>query len=314
MQISDQNVHHVRELMDEVFGENNFISQINFQTTSGFETATIATMGDFLLWYAKNQDQVKVRKLFRKQETRPGEGNARWVLLPDGSYRGVSAAEARGEKPLPEGSRLYEPDNLASQGAASAPQPFEYQGKRINLVPMRTGRLTILWGWQLLAETGRIHVARSSIRYRRFAGDFPYEEIGNIWTDTITGSFTDTKAYVVQTNVKVAERCLLMTTDPGDLVLDPTCGSGTTACVAEHWGRRWITIDTSRVPLALARQRLLTATFLYYQLKDESRGPAGGFVYLRKQNRKGDEKGGQDCPCYRSFLCRGDGSNTSRLG
>ena len=112
-----------------------------------------------------------------------------------------------------------------------------------------------------LAAAGRIHVARNSIQYRRFADDFPYQERGNIWTDTRTGSFTDEKIYVVQTNLKVAERCILLTTDPGDLVFDPTCGSGTTAYAAEDWGRRWVTADTSRVPLALARQRLLTATF-----------------------------------------------------
>ncbi len=143
-----------------------------------------------------------------------------------------------------------------------------------------------------LASAGRIHVAKNSLRYRRFADDFPYEAIGNIWTDTLTGNFTDEKIYVVQTNAKVIERCMLLATDPGDLVFDPTCGSGTTAYVAEQWGRRWITCDTSRVPLALARQRLLTATFPYYDLKDARLGPAAGFVYKRKQNRKGEEIGG----------------------
>ena len=143
-----------------------------------------------------------------------------------------------------------------------------------------------------LATSERLHVARNSLRYRRFPEDFPFEEIGNVWTDTRTGNFTDEKVYVVQTAAKVIERCLLMTTDPGDLVLDPTCGSGTTAYVAEQWGRRWITIDTSRVPLALARQRILTATFSWYDLKDEARGPVGGFVYKRKQNNKGEEVGG----------------------
>ena len=143
-----------------------------------------------------------------------------------------------------------------------------------------------------LAKAGRIHIAQNSIQYRRFESDFPFEEIGNIWTDTQTGNFTDEKVYVVQTNTKVVERCLFLTTDPGDLVLDPTCGSGTTAYVAEQWGRRWITVDTSRVPLALARQRLLTAAFPYYELKDPGRGPAGGFVYKRRQNRKGEEVGG----------------------
>lgn len=143
-----------------------------------------------------------------------------------------------------------------------------------------------------LIRTGRIARSGNSLAYKRFIEDFPAQTIGNLWIDTGTGSFTEEKLYAVQTSVKVPQRCILMTTDPGDLVLDPTCGSGTTAYVAEQWGRRWITIDTSRVPLALARQRLLTATYPYYQLKDEKRGPAGGFVYVRKQNKKGEEVGG----------------------
>jgi adenine-specific DNA-methyltransferase len=144
-----------------------------------------------------------------------------------------------------------------------------------------------------LAENGRIIVEGESLRYIRFLDDFPVFPIANIWTD-IGGiqNRSEGKLYVVQTAPLAIQRCLLMTTDPGDLVLDPTCGSGTTAYVAEQWGRRWITIDTSRVPLALARQRLLTATFPYYELKDSKLGPAGGFVYKRKQNRKGEEVGG----------------------
>lgn len=294
IQISDENVHHVRELMDEIFGANNFVSQINFQTTSGFETSTIATLGDFLLWYAKNKEtpNFKPKKIFQKQQAVPGEGNARWVLLPNGSYRGVTAVEKRGEVSLPEGARLYKPDNITSQGAASEPQPFEFEGKTYNPGANAHWKANYPAGMQRLAASGRIHVAKNSIQYRRFSDDFPYQEIGNIWTDTLTGSFTDEKVYVVQTNPKVIERCVLMATQPGDLVLDPTCGSGTTAYVAEQWGRRWITCDVSRVPLALTRQRLLTATFPYYELKDSKRGPAGGFVYRRKQNKKGEEAGG----------------------
>ena len=292
VQISDENLHHVREVMDEVFGPESFVSQITFQTTSGFDTNTIATLGDFLLWYAKDRNSVKVHKLFEEQPPIPGEGNARWVLLRDGTFRGVSAAERRRDAPLPGDARLYNPDNLQSQGAAAEPQPFKYGGKTYEPGNASHWKANYPVGMQRLAEAGRIHVARNSIRYRRFADDFPYSERGNIWTDTITGSFTEDKIYAVQTNVKVAERCVLLTTDPGDLILDPTCGSGTTAFVAEHRGRRWLTIDTSRVPLALARQRLLTATFPYYELNDESRGPAGGFVYKRRQNNKGEEVGG----------------------
>jgi adenine-specific DNA-methyltransferase len=292
VQISDENIHYVRAIMDEVFGASNFISQVSFQTTSGFNTSTIATLGDFLLWYAKDIETIRIEKLFQEQPTIPGEGNARWVLLPDGTYRGVTAAERRGDDPIPNGARFYTPDNMQSQGAANEPQPFTFEGKTYSPNSGAHWKANYPTGLERLAAAGRIHVAKNSLRYRRFATDFPYEQIGNIWTDTITGSFTEDKIYVVQTNTKVVERCVMLASRPGDLVLDPTCGSGTTAYVAEGLGRRWITIDTSRVPLALARQRLLTATFPYYELKEESLGPAGAFVYRRKQNQKGEEIGG----------------------
>lgn len=292
VQINDVRVHHVREVMDEVFGEENFVSQIMFQTTQGFETRTIATLGDYLLWYARDKDRVKVNKLFVRQQIDAGGKNAAWVLLPDGGYRGVTAAEKRGEEPLPKDSRLYSPGDLMSQGAASDPQPFEYEGKTYRPTANSHWKANYPTGMSRLANAGRIHVAANSIRYRRFATDFAFDELGNIWTDTQTGQYTADKIYVVQTPTKVAERCILMTTDPGDLILDPTCGSGTTAYMAEHWGRRWITVDTSRVPAALARQRMLTATFPYFELQDGSRGPASGFVYKRRQNRKGEEVGG----------------------
>lgn len=292
VQISDENVHHVRELMEDVYGAENFVSLITFQKTSGFETRTIPTLGDFILWYARDKERIKVRKLYEKQETIPGDGNATWLLLPDGTYRGVKAVEERGEQPLPEGARLYKPDNILSQGAASGPQPFEYLSKVYEPKDDSHWKASYPEGMRKLGDAGRLHVAKNSLQYRRFADDFPFKERGNIWTDTRTGNFTDEKVYAVQTASKVIERCLLLTTDPGDLVIDPTCGSGTTAYVAEQWGRRWITIDTSRVPLALARQRVLTATFPWYALKDEARGPASGFSYERELNRRGGEVGG----------------------
>ena len=292
VQINDARVHHVREVLDEVFGEENFVSQIVFQTTQGFETSTIATLGDFLLWYARDKSQVRVNKLFVQQVVEPGGKNAAWLFLPDGTYRGVKAAEKRGEVSIPEGARLYYPGDLMSQGAPADPQPYVFEGKPYALLANSHWKAHFPEGMDRLAAAGRIHTAANSIRYRRFATDFAFDELGNIWTDTQTGQYTADKIYVVQTPPKVIERCILMTTAPGDLVLDPTCGSGVTAYFAEQWGRRWITIDTSRVPLALARQRLLTATFPFYQLQDPARGPAGGFVYERKQNRKGVEIGG----------------------
>ena len=291
VQISDDNVHHVREVLDEVF-PGGFVSQISFQTTSGFESSTLPTVGDFLLWYSKDKEAVRYNKIFQAQPVELGSGNARWVLFPDGTYRGVTAAEARGEVPLPPDVKLYNPGDLQSQGAASEPQPFEFEGKTYLPGGNSHWKANYPDGMNRLAKAGRIHIAKNSIRYRRFADDFPFQQLGNIWTDTITGNFTDDKVYVVQTGVKVVERCIHMTTEPGDLVLDITCGSGTTAYTAEQWGRRWITVDTSRVPIALARQRLLTSTFPWYRLKEPAKGPAGGFVYERKRNNKGEEIGG----------------------
>ena len=279
VQISDENVHLVRMLMDEVFGKENFVSLISFQTTSGFKTKTIATLGDFLLWYARDTPKVKVRKLYEEQPLVLGEGNARWMLLPDGSYRGVSAEEKRGETPLPEGYRLYKPGDMQSQGAASKPQPFEYLGKTYSPGSNSHWKANYPDGMKRLVAAGRIHVAKNSIQYRRFFDDFPYQERGNIWTDTITGSFTEQKIYAVQTNTKVIERCQLLTTDPGDLVFDPTCGSGTTALVAEQWGRRWVTCDTSRVSVALAKQRLMTSAFDFYELAHREEGIGSGLKY-----------------------------------
>ncbi|TBC02106.1 site-specific DNA-methyltransferase [Rhizobium ruizarguesonis] len=291
VQISDDNVHHVREVLDEVF-PGGFVSQISFQTTSGFESSTLPTVGDFLLWYSKDKAAVRYNKIFQPQPVELGSGNARWVLLPDGTYRGVTAAEARGDVALPANVKLYNPGDLQSQGAATEPQPFEFEGRTYLPGGNSHWKANYPNGMNRLAKAGRIHVAKNSIRYRRFSDDFPFQQLGNLWTDTITGNFTDDKVYVVQTGVKVVERCIHMTTDPGDLVLDITCGSGTTAYTAEQWGRRWITIDTSRVPIALARQRLLTSTFPWYRLKEPAKGPAGGFIYERKRNNKGEEVGG----------------------
>jgi adenine-specific DNA-methyltransferase len=292
VQISDENLHHVREVMDEVFGGNNFCAIIAFAKTTGFESNVISTAGDYILWYSKERERVKYHPLFIKAERDSGIGGYRWVQLADGSVRSLTAAELRGEAPIPETSRLYSPDNLIAQGAASGQQPFTFRGKTYQPPIGSHWKANYPDGMNRLAEAGRLHVSENTLRFVRFSDDFPWKDLHSLWNDTVTGQFTDAKIYVVQTNTKVIQRCLLMTTNPGDLVLDPTCGSGTTAYVAEHWGRRWITIDTSRVPLALARQRLLTASFDYYELADEKRGPGGGFVYKRRQNSKGEEVGG----------------------
>jgi adenine-specific DNA-methyltransferase len=270
VQIGDDNVHLVRSVLDEVFGRDNFVSLITFVTTSGFTQASaLARTGDYLLWYAKEVKALKSRPLWVQSTDRQGY---RWLMLADGSQRGMTKAEVSGETDCPDESRVYNADNLLSQGEASEPQPFEYDGRTYLPGEASHWKANFPLGMQRLSWAGRIHTAKNSLRYRRLLNDFPYQARTNLWTDTGTGNFTDDKIFVVQTNTKVVERCLLLSTDPGDLVLDPTCGSGTTAFVAEHWGRRWITIDTSRVALALARQRLMGARFPYYLLADSEQG------------------------------------------
>jgi adenine-specific DNA-methyltransferase len=214
------------------------------------------------------------------------------IQLPTGERRRLTREERVNPALVPAAARFLRYDNLTSPGWSDAlSQPFDFDGREFRL----SGNLhwkTTADGLRRLAEENRVAAVGKSLAYVRFFDDFLVSPMQNLWIDTATGGFGDEKFYVVQTVSKVIQRCLLMTTDAGDLVVDPTCGSGTTAYVAEQWGRRWITIDTSRVPLALARQRVLTATFPYYALQDAMRGPAAGFFYKRRQNARGDEVGG----------------------
>ena len=290
VQISDENLHHVREVLDELFGAENFVSVITFVKTAALYGTSISSNHDYRLWYAKNSDRVKYRQLFVPKREASEEGTYSWIELPDGSCRRLTKEEMRGEIPLPE-SRRFRASDISGQGeSASGGFEFQYAGRAWRPSPGRHWS-THRDGMKKLAEVGRIHPLTSNLSYKRYVDDFPVMPLDKLWKDTVIGTFSE-KLYVVQTAALAVARCLQMSTDPGDLVLDPTCGSGTTAYVAEQWGRRWITIDTSRVPLALARQRLLTATFPYYELKSPQSGPVGGFVFKRKQNRKGEEVGG----------------------
>jgi adenine-specific DNA-methyltransferase len=273
LQIGDENVHNVRAVLEEVFGSNNFVSLICIQTTTGFKSKYIGNIADYVIWFAKDKSKGKARSPLYRKEFELGEGNARWLLLKDFSYRGVTVAEKRNEKPIPDGARPYKPDNIISQGRAKSPQPFEFQGKTYDSWSKNSHwKASCPIGMTRLGRANRIHVAENSIQYVRFHTDFDAGVHGNVWSDTGSGNFTDEKVYIVQTNAKVIERCLLMASDPGDLVLDPTCGSGTTAIVAEQWGRRWITIDTSRVSLALARARIMGVRYPYYLITDSRDG------------------------------------------
>jgi adenine-specific DNA-methyltransferase len=273
VQIGDENVHRIRALMDEVFGEDNFVSLIVIQTTTGFQTNFLPNVADYVLWYAKKKQMAKSKLILYKKDFILGEGNAKWLLFEDFSYRSVTIREKDKEDLIPLHTKPYMPDNLISQGRAQNPQPFVFREKTYDSWEKNSHwKAAYPKGMERIARANRIHVAENSIRYIRFHSDFDYGVNSNIWTDTGTGNFTNEKIYVVQTNSKVIERCILMTTDPGDLVLDPTCGSGTTAYVAEQWGRRWITVDTSRVALALARARVMGARYPYYLLADSEEG------------------------------------------
>ena len=273
VQIGDENVHRARAVMDEVFGDQNFVSVITVQTTTGFEAKYLGNMSDFVLWYAKDKSSGKSHSPFYKKDFVLGDGNAKWLMFNNFTYRGVSAKEIRGESSVPEDAIPYAPGDMSSQGRATDKQPFSFRGKTYDPWSKNSHwKANYPAGVERLSKAERIHVAENSIRYVRFHTDFELAVHGNIWSDTGSGNFTDDKVYVVQTASKVIERCLLMATDPGDLVLDPTCGSGTTATVAEQWGRRWITIDTSRVALALARARIMAARYPFYLLADSREG------------------------------------------
>lgn len=277
MQISEENVHLVRLLLDEVFGSDNFVSMISYATTAGFaQTSALSRAGDYIVWFAKDKKKMKVNDLWKFNPDKQGYD---FVELADGSNRTLTRAEKDGTDPLPEGSRVFAKTSTTSQGAASTKQPFEFQGKVFEPSGNQHWKASYPGGMEKLAAAGRLIVAGNSIRYVRYATDFGYQQLTNIWTDTGISGVAMEKRYVVQTSAKVIERCIQMVTDPGDLVLDPTCGSGTTAFVAEKWGRRWITIDTSRVAASIARERLLTAVYPSFELLDENRGIDGGLKY-----------------------------------
>ncbi|MBC7946077.1 MAG: site-specific DNA-methyltransferase [Burkholderiales bacterium] len=294
VQISDENLHHVREVMDEVFGVENYVGQFMFRKTGGQSVTLVPSTYDFLLHYAKDVQRVKFRTLFTTKEA--GEDGAKqyiWLESPDSrTTRKLSKAELDSPGLIPEGWRVFRPGPLTSPGASpKARNEVELQGRTFTPGGNRHWSLGAN-DTQVLDQRGRVMIIGNTPCSKLYLDDFPVSPLKNVWPDTGGSGFSEKPLYVVQTDALAIERCVLMTTDPGDLVLDPTCGSGTTAYIAEQWGRRWITIDTSRVPLALARQRLLTATFNWYELNDAARGPAGGFVYKRKQNRKGEEVGG----------------------
>jgi adenine-specific DNA-methyltransferase len=268
VQIGDENVHRVRAVMDEVFGDENFASVITFQSTTSLGTIGLSAAGDYIVWYHKDKSRAKFRPLMRVKVDKGGFDYYSYI-------RGVDGRMWRGTKEELESPDLqvFFPDNIISQRPIGAGDLKEFFWKGRGFRPSKGTFKTEKRGLERLSKSDRLYETSGGVlRYVRLIEDYPVAATNNLWTDTSTGSFTESKVYVVQTNTKVIERCVLMATDPGDLVLDPTCGSGTTAYVAEQWGRRWITIDTSRVALALARARIMGARYPFYLLADSREG------------------------------------------
>jgi len=271
VQIGDENVHRVRVVMDEVFGDQNFISLITTKKSGGMGQAQIDNISDFIVWYAKDAAVAKYRPAYFEKDLREGAGaRYRSVQAIDGTIRPLTAKETSGEKGLAEGERVFLAGPMTSE-TASESTLFEFSLNGHKLRPRKGGWKTGATGMERLMKSNRLLKTKEFVNYKIFFKDFAAVAIPNLWEDTM-GTAEQNKVYVVQTTSKVIQRCVLMTTDPGDLVLDPTCGSGTTGTVAEQWGRRWITIDTSRVALALARARIMGARYPFYLLADSREG------------------------------------------
>ncbi len=279
VQISDENVHFVRCIMDEIFGKENFVSEIVFRKKQmPLGTKHMETSSDFIIWYARKKDNLRYRQLYLFKNI---EGNSiwNWVELTDGTRRQLTKEEINNHKILPS-SKIFRNKFLTESKNATGHFQYDvsYHGETFN--PKNKGKrwVTHKDGMKRLMHNNRVVKRGNSLEYVLYYDDYSVTTLMNVWQDT--GSPSDMR-YVVQTNTSVIQRCLLMTTDPGDLVLDPTCGSGTTSYVAEQWGRRWITCDTSRVAITLAKQRLLTAVYDYYKLENPYEGVSSGFQYQK---------------------------------
>ena len=286
VQIGDENVHRVRELMDEVLGKENFRAEIKFKTTGGHSSEYIASVLDTILWYGRST-ATKYRRLYF--DRLPGhEGATQYKYGETGLGKRASIASLESsEEPI---DRVFQPYPLVSMGVSESDGPVVYQGQEY--FPTRGRHWSVKTeGTERIALTDRLFAQGSNLRFVFYMDDFPVTPFTNIWTDTQTSGFSSDRVYVVQTLPRVVQRCVLMTTDPGDLVLDPTCGSGTTAYVAEQWGRRWITIDTSRVALALARARVMGARYPYYLLADSPEGQRKEAEITRKAPLEGPTHG-----------------------
>jgi adenine-specific DNA-methyltransferase len=256
------------------------ILEITFEKTRGQTSSLLASVYDTILWYARDRKQVKYRQIFIEKEF-GGEGTSQYIYVesPNGeTNRRMTKDELENPLLIPQGWRIYSASPMVSEsGSSSTTEPFEFEGK--SYTPKKGGWKTNTEGFERLKGQRRILLFGNTLMFKRYYSDFPFFPVTNHWRDTFMTGFSEAKLYVVQTSIKTIQRCVLMTTDPGDIVLDPTCGSGTTAYAAEQWGRRWITCDTSRVAITLAKQRLMTSVFNYYHLAQPDEGVDSGFRY-----------------------------------
>ncbi len=282
VQIGEENLHHVRELLDEIMLPENFCRLIAYITTSFQADKVLANSTNYILWYARDKKQVKTNPLFKSKNLGDDVSEEyKFMKMPDGSVRSLSSEQLAGIAPLPPGARAFRYGPLTSQGYnETGSKPFNFNGKEYSPGANQHWKVSVQ-GLETLAKKEMLVARSNSLSYYMFLSNYPVLPITNVWTDTKWGFDAAEKMYVVQTNTKVIQRCLLMSTDPGDIVFDPTCGSGTTAFVAEQWGRRWVTCDTSRVSITLTKQRLMTTVFKYYQLAHPKEGISSGFNYVK---------------------------------
>lgn len=279
IQISDENLHYVRAICDEIFGPQNFVTEVSFKTKIPLKTKYLANICDYLVVYSNNIEKLKYHQLLEERILR---GNSEFVFVDDSSeplgYRRLSQEERDVADKINIKNKIFRRLDLSATGYG-ATTDFEvlFRGEKFYPTKGKSWKTT-KDGMETLIKNNRVFKLGDRIYYKLYYDDFPMMQISNLWSTT-AGGFTEGKIYAVQTNPLVIQRCMLMCTDPGDLVLDITCGSGTTAYVAEQWGRRWITCDTSRVAIALAKKRLMTQTFDYYQLSHPEQGVSSGFVY-----------------------------------
>ena len=274
VQISLENVARIRIIMDEVFGADNFVNMITVQKTISSTSKTLDSVADYLLWYCKDIKSIKYRNLFEKKGPPVNDSVYKYVEEKDGRRRSMTQDERTDPNNIPKNSRIFGYDNLTSKSGDGSIK-FEFDGEVYT--PGNGSWKTSVAGLNTLVSKNRIGKKGAKIWYIRYFDDFPYRHFNNVWTDVVS-SFLK-KVYVVQTNHAIIERMILMTTDPGDLVFDSTCGSGTTAYAAEKLGRRWITCDTSRIAITLAKQRLMTSYFDYFRLLESTKGVSSGFDY-----------------------------------